>query len=225
MKTFNKTLIAATTIATFGLAAAPSALAVDASASVATTYLFRGAEMNSGSAAVSVDVSSSIDALTYGVWVSSGDGLNEYDLYADYSGSVGNIGYSVGYVDYNYSEPTSNRDILDVIIANVDADADLGDINLDDLMASGDFEEAYIGLSYGPASVTYYDTQDASSSYLVLGYEAGALSFAYGEHDDGADSESTHFDVSYAVNDSLSLTVSKPEDVDAIVVASYTVSF
>lgn len=224
MKTFNKTLIAATTIATFGLAAAPSALAVDASASVATSYLFRGAEMNSGSAAVSVDVSSSTGALTYGVWVSSGDGLNEYDLYADYSGSVGDIGYSVGYVDYNYSQPTANRDLFDVAVANLDElvldefDGDIGDL-------SGDFEEAYIGLSYGNASVTYYDTQDADSSYLVVGYEAGALSFAYGESDDGADSESTHFDVSYAVNDSLSLTVSKPEDVDAIVVASYTVSF
>ncbi|CAI8351045.1 MAG: Uncharacterised protein [Cellvibrionales bacterium UBA7375] len=124
MKTFNKTLIAATTIATFGLAAAPSALAVDASASIATTYLFRGAEMNSGSAAVSVDVSSSTGALTYGVWVSSGDGLNEYDLYADYSGSMGALGYSVGFIDYNYSQPTANRDIFDIALANIDVDVD-----------------------------------------------------------------------------------------------------
>ena len=224
MKTFNKTLIAATTIATFGLAAAPSALAVDASASIATTYLFRGAEMNSGSAAVSVDVSSSTGALTYGVWVSSGDGLNEYDLYADYSGSMGALGYSVGFIDYNYSQPTANRDIFDIALANIDVDVD--EVAIDDIGdLSGDFEEAYIGLSYGPASVTYYDAQDSDADYTVFGLDAGAMSFAYGESDDGAGETSTHFDVSFAVNDSLSLTVSKPEDVDAIVVASYAVSF
>jgi hypothetical protein len=207
MKTFNKTLIAATTIATLGLAAAPTALALDASASVATTYLFRGIEMNSGSAQVSVDVSGSTNELTYGVWVSSGDSLNEYDLYLDYSGSMGDLGYSVGYVDYNYSEITNS--------------AYLGDL----LAGSSDFEEAYVGLNYGPLSATYYDMQDSDYDYTLIGYEAGSLSFAYGSHDFGDDTEMDHFDVSYAVNDSVSLTVSKPEDLDSVVLASYAVSF
>jgi hypothetical protein len=44
MKTFNKTLIAAATLTTFGLAAAPAAVALDASASLATSYLWRGTE-------------------------------------------------------------------------------------------------------------------------------------------------------------------------------------
>jgi hypothetical protein len=192
MKTFNKTLIAATTIATFGLAAAPSALAVDASASIATSYLFRGAEMASGSPAVSADVSSSTGALTYGVWVSSGDSQTEYDLYADYSGSVGDVGYSIGYVDYNYATTPDTSDL----------------------------EEVYLSLSYGPVSVTKYDEQDGDGEYTVVGYDAGAFSFAYGDDD-----TSTHFDVSYSVNDSLTLTASKPEDADTIVVASYSLPF
>jgi hypothetical protein len=192
MKTFNKTLIAATTIATFGLAAAPSALAVDASASIATSYLFRGAEMASGSPAVSADVSSSTGALTYGLWVSSGDSQTEYDLYLDYSGSVGDVGYSIGYVDYNYATTPDDSDL----------------------------EEVYLSLSYGPVSVTKYDEQDGDGEYTVVGYDAGAFSFAYGDND-----TSTHFDVSYSVNDSLTLTVSEPEDADTIVVASYSLPF
>ena len=192
MKTFNKTLIAAATIATFGLAAAPSALSLEASASLATSYLFRGAEMNSGSAAVSADVSSSTGALTYGLWVSSGDSQTEYDLYVDYSGEVSGIGYSIGYVDYNYATTPETSDL----------------------------EEVYVGLSYGPASVTVFNEQDGDGEYTVFGYEAGAFSFAYGDDD-----TSTHFDVSYSVNDSLTLTLSEPEDADTIVVASYSLPF
>ena len=187
MKTLKTAIIAATL--TFG--AAPAALAVDASASIATSYLFRGEEMNSGSPAVSADVSGSTSGLTYGIWVSSGDTQTEYDLYLDYSGAVGDIGYSVGYVDYNYATSPDESDL----------------------------EEIYVGLSYGPASVTYYDNQGNDDTYTVVGYEVGDFSFAYG------DADSTHFDVSYAVNDSLSLTVSKPEDADAIVVASYSLPF
>jgi hypothetical protein len=196
MKTFNKTLIAATTIATLGLAAAPTAFSLEGSASIATTYLWRGAELGgedgAGNAAFSADVSDSMGAVTYGLWVTSGDAQTEYDLYVDYSGEVSGIGYSLGYVDYNYADGTS------------------------------DFEEAYYGLSYGPASVTVYEDQDDDTDYTVFGYEAGAFSIAYG--DDSADG--SHTDVTYSVNDSLSLTVSDSDQADElIVVASYSMPF
>jgi hypothetical protein len=196
MKTFKTAIVAATTLTALTLATAPTAVALDASASIATSYLFRGAEMASGSPAVSADVSSSSNGLTYGVWVSSGDSQTEYDLYLDYSGTAGDIGYSIGYVDYNYATTP----------------------------VDSDFEEAYVGLSFGSASVTYYDEQDSDNTYLAVGYDMGAFSLTYGDIDyDGV--ESTHFDVSYAVNDSLSLTVSKPEGEDEIVVASYSLPF
>jgi hypothetical protein len=208
MKTFNKTLIAAATLTTFGLAAAPAAVALDASASIATSYLWRGTELGNGSAALAVDLSGSAGAVSYGLWVSSGDnevaeaeggdatntGSTEYDIYASYGGSVGEIGYSIGYASYNYPS----------------------------VMKSGNDSDEYIyGLSYGPASVTVYDEREGNAEYTVVGYEAGAYSFAYGDHDGG----DTHFDVSYAVNDSLTLTVSEPENADTIVVASYTLPF
>ena len=81
MKTFNKTLIAAATITTFGLAAAPAAVSLEASASIATSYLWRGTELGNGDAALAVDVSGSTGALSYGLWVSSGDSSStEYDI-------------------------------------------------------------------------------------------------------------------------------------------------
>jgi hypothetical protein len=195
MKTFNKTLIAATTIATFGLAAAPSALALDASASLATSYLFRGGEEGSGSAVVNADISGDMNGVAYGLFVSSGDtDGTEHDFYASYSGEMGGVSYTIGYADYNYSDETA------------------------------DFEETFVSLGFGSASVSVYDDSDNDTQYTVVGYEAGAFSFAYGDND-AAGMPETHFDVSYSVNDSLSLTVSKPEDEDAIVVASYSLPF
>ena len=194
MKTFNKTLIAAATITTFGLAAAPAAVALDASASIATSYLWRGTELGNGDAALAVDLSDSMGAVSYGLWVSSGDSTStEYDLYASYGGSVGEIGYSLGYASYNY--PASD-------VSHV--------------------SEYIVGLSYGPASVTVFvnTKSEKDYTYTVVGYEAGAFSIA-----DGDDEDTTHFDVSYAVNDSLTLTVSEPEDAETIVVASYALPF
>jgi hypothetical protein len=194
MKTFNKTLIAAATLTTFGLAAAPAAVALEASASLATSYLWRGTELGNGDAALAVDLSGSTGAISYGLWVSSGDSSStEYDLYASYGGSVGEIGYSIGYASYNYPSTGIGFD---------------------------DSAEYIYGLSYGPASVTVFDGKDSDYEYTVVGYEAGAFSFAYGD-----DESTTHFDVSYAVNDSLTLTVSDPEDADTIVVASYALPF
>jgi hypothetical protein len=194
MKTFNKTLIAAATITTFGLAAAPAAVSLEASASLATSYLWRGTELGDGDAALAVDLSGSTGALSYGLWVSSGDSTStEYDIYVSYGGSVGEVGYSVGYASYNYPSTGIGFD---------------------------DSAEYIYGLSYGPASVTIFDGKDSDYEYTVIGYDAGAFSFAYGD-----DETTTHFDVSYAVNDSLTLTVSEPEDADTIVVASYALPF
>ena len=194
MKTFNKTLIAAATLTTFGLAAAPAAVALDASASIATSYLWRGLELGSGDAALAVELGGSTGAVSYGLWVSSGDETStEYDIYASYDGEVNGIGYTIGYASYNYPSTGVGFD---------------------------DNAEYIYGLSYGPASVTIFDGKDSDYEYTVVGYEAGAFSFAYGD-----DETSTHFDVSYAVNDSLTLTVSEPEDADTIVVASYALPF
>ena len=196
MKTFNKTLIAATTIATFGLAAAPAALSLEASAGVATSYLFRGGEeAQTGAPVVYGDVSGETNGIAYGLFVSSGDTDGaEHDFYASYSGEAGGVSYEIGYADYNYTSK------------------------------SADFEESYVSLGYGPVSVTRYNGIGNDDEYTVVGYETGAFSFAYGDNN-AANMPESHMDVTYSVNDSLSVTVSKPDEADAIVVASYSLPF
>jgi hypothetical protein len=196
MKTFNKTLIAAATLTAFGLAAAPAAVALDASASVATSYLWRGAEQGTGDAALAVDLSDSAMGVTYGVWISSGAGSTEHDYYASYAGSVGEIGYELGLVDYNYQT------------------------------AGGDMEETYVSLSYGPLSVAQYEDSGSTADYTVVSYEAGAYSVSYGESTNAAGANTNHTDVSYSVNDSLSLTLSDSDAAeDVIFVATYSLPF
>jgi len=195
MKTFNKTLIAAATLTAFGLAAAPAAVALDASASVATSYLWRGAEQGSGDAALAVDLSDSAMGVTYGVWISSGAGTTEHDYYASYAGSVGEIGYELGLVDYNYQN------------------------------AADDAEETYVSLSYGPLSVSQFENSGNADDYTVVSYEAGAYSVAYGEITT-AGVNTNHTDVSYSVNDSLSLTLSDSDAAeDVVFVATYSLPF
>jgi len=195
MKTFNKTLIAAATLTAFGLAAAPAAVALDASASVATSYLWRGAEQGTGDAALAVDLSDSAMGVTYGVWISSGAGSTEHDYYASYAGSVGEIGYELGLVDYNYQN------------------------------AADDMEETYVSLSYGPLSVSQFENSGDADDYTVVSYEAGAYSVAYGEITT-AGVNTNHTDVSYSVNDSLSLTLSDSDAAeDVVFVATYSLPF
>jgi hypothetical protein len=219
MKTFNKTLIAAATITTFGLAAAPTALALDASASVATSYLWRGLDLGSGTPALSADVSGSTGGFSYGLWVSSGDtgAGTEYDLYASYGGEIGGLSYSLGRAQYNY--PTN------------DADAAA------DGFQAAELEDNIYSLSYAGVTATVYDAVDSDfdAAYNTLSFDLGPVGVLLGDHDNQLDDgtgEMSHVDLTYSVNDSLSFTVSTiisssfpADETDTTVVASYTLPF
>jgi hypothetical protein len=203
MKTFNKTLIAAATIATFGLAAAPSALSIEASATLATSYLWRGAEQGTGDAALAVDLSGETLGINYGLWLSSGAGQTEHDYYASYSGEVAGVGYELGLIDYNY-QPVNG-------------------------VNAADMEETYVTLSYGPVSISQFENSDNFDDYTVVTYDAGSFSVSYGEitTGNGADNDTNHTDVNYNVTDALTLTLSDSsiDNTDLVFVASYSLPF
>jgi hypothetical protein len=226
MKTFNKTLIAAATVATFGLAAAPAAVALEASASVATSYLWRGQDLGQGDAALAVDFSDSYGDLTYGLWVSSGDSVlgTEYDLYATYSKEINGVGFSVGYASYIY--PGSENNV------EPDANGEFQDNDRDDFDENAEY---IYGISYGNASATIFDAKDGEYKYTTFSYTSGPYTLTFGEHDDAEpgnpdenNDNMSHFDLSYAVNDKISLTISSvidsdnEEDDDTTVVATYS---
>mgnify|MGYP001626568875 CR=1 FL=1 len=216
MKTFNKTLIAAS-LATLGMAAAPAALAnVEASATVATSYLWRGLDLGSGTGSISADAVYSTGGLSAGVWVGSGDTESgtEYDLFASYAGNLGGLGYSVGWAEYNY--PT------------IDSDDAAG-------FQGGELEDYVYSLSYAGVTATHYDAKDSVSSYNTLSFDVLGFGVLLGDHDrqgDAADVEMSHLDLSYGVNDSLTFTVSTiisssdtQNEPDTTVVASYSLPF
>lgn len=207
MKMFKKTLIAAAAVSTLSFAVAPVAVAeVAASATISSAYLWRGYDLGQGDAALSADIIWSEGGLSAGMWVSSGDAAmgTEYDIFAGYSGSVGELSYGITYITYIY--PSS-----------------------DVLNGAGDLEEGVYSLGYGPVSLTVYDSLAGDYSYTTVGYDAGDFSLMYGVHDNGANDQE-NFDVTYSYNDSLSFTYSIPfgstvEEAEPTLVASYSLPF
>ena len=181
MKLMKKIVAGSLATALLGGVALPAAAEVSASAAVATSYLWRGFDLGSGTPAASADIGVSAESGLYaGLWVSSGDASagTEYDVFAGYAGEAGDLSYDVSLVSYVY--PTGNFDETDGSI--------------------GDFMEVIIGLGYGPVSFTYYDNVAGDTggyavsedyTYMTLGFDLEQWSFLVGQHDEGA-SDGTH---------------------------------
>lgn len=218
MKLTNKALsnsVAAVVLATAGFAVSGNALAapeVSASAAVASTYLWRGYDLGSGTPAVSGDLSVSAGGAYAGIWGSSGDTAlgSEYDLYAGYGMEVGGLSIDLSIWNYNY--PTSST------------------IGAGPSTRFGDLTEVILGLGYGPFSFAYYDNVAGGSGYeyYTLGAEFGQFSLMVGQHSVPGGEDPMHIDLSYAYNDNLSFTVSQfvadePDDDNMKFVVSYSI--
>ncbi|HEY7773406.1 MAG TPA: TorF family putative porin [Marinagarivorans sp.] len=199
----NKTLIASSVAAVMAagvMAPAQAEVEIGASVGVASTYLWRGYDLGSGTPAVSGDLNLSAGGFYGGIWGSSGDTTagTEYDLYAGYGHSFGDFSIDVSVWNYNY--PTG------------DSEVDFGDLS-----------DGVVSLGYGPVAFTIYKpitgTPDSDYVYYTLGADVGAFSILAGVHDDGgcpedetdpdASCSPAHLNVSYAYNDNLSFTFSQ----------------
>lgn len=198
MKTLLASAVAASTIA-----AAPVAMAeIGASVGVASTYLWRGYDLGSGTPAVSGDLNYSIGGFYTGIWGSSGDTAagTEYDLYAGYGMEVGDI-FSFDISVWNYNYPTG--------FGYTDLETDFLELS-----------DAILTLGVGPVSFSYYQpvTGDAyhDYNYYTLSAGFGAFSFTLGMHDNhGKDAngddldDPVHLNIDYAYNDNLTFTLSQ----------------
>ena len=202
--TFTKKLIAssvaAATIASASFAPVANA-EVSASVGVASTYLWRGFDLGSGSPAISGSLDYSNAGFYAGIWGSSGDASagTEYDLYVGYGGEAGDFFYDAMIISYVY--PTGQFSETEGI---------------------GDFMEFIGTIGFGPVSFSYYDNIAGETggyagsedyTYMTLSAEFGAFSATYGIHDEGVDNAS-HLDFSYAYNDNLAFTISTILDSD-----------
>lgn len=185
------------------LAAAISATAVPMTAAaevsgslgIANIYLWRGMDLSAGGAQVHGSLDYAHETGLYGgVWGSSESGKSEYDVYAGFAGEAGSLSYDIAYVDYNYPNETG-----------------------------ADFQEAILGLGFAGVSLTSaigvgqygHDghgtkAEDNKDNYFNLSYTYDKFTAAVGTWDKDADeSNYSHVDLTYALNDSLSFTASK----------------
>ena len=219
--TLRKNLLACTFVVAVGASAIiPVANAeVAASATVATSYLWRGYDLGSGTPAASGDIVFSEGGAYAGLWVSSGDTTagTEFDLFAGFGGEVEGFSYDINVTSYVY--PTGD-------FASTEG-------------SIGDFAEVILTLGYGPVSVSYYDNIAGDTGgyaasedyrYINASFSAGDWNFAIGDHDFGGGNsdDATHLDISYSYNDNLSFTVSSwidftGDEPDPTFVASYSI--
>lgn len=223
MKFNRKTL--ASLVATSVMAAAlsaPSAHAeLSASAGVASTYLWRGYDLGSGTPAVFGDLKYSASGFYTGIWGSSGDTSagTEYDLFAGYGTSFGEDDFfSVDISVWNYVYPTGPGYLDDETTAELE-ETDFGDLT-----------DVVLSLGVGPVAFTYYDNVAGATSYeyYTLGGSFSAFSLLVGMHDNPEGEDPVHLNLSYAYNDNLSFTFSQfvadePEDDDLKFVVSYSI--
>lgn len=226
MKLTNNILtgaIASTVLALSALAPVANA-EVSASVGIASTYLFRGVDLGTGTPAVSGDLFYSNSGFYTGVWASSGDTAagTEYDLYAGYSIEAGDFSIDASVWSYNYPTGPSETDFTDV----------------------SDF---ILALGYGPISFSWAepigdDNSSGDYRYLTLGASVGKFSLTAGMHlddengsggaapCDAGDAETCdpiHINLDYAFNDNLTFTLSQfvideVADDDLKVVVSYS---
>ena len=206
MKKLSKAIVLASAM-TAGLAAVNTAQAADvevsASAGVSNMYLWRGLDLGYGAAMVDGSLDIAMGGAYAGVWTASGYSSwgSEYDLYVGYAGEVEDFSYDVMLVTYTYPSSAGGAD-------QPDSEGN-----------TFDFSEYIISLGYMGASLSYTGSMGAESSddysYITLGYGYDAYSVMVGISDDeGSEADYTHVDLSYAVNDNLSFTLSKIVDMD-----------
>jgi len=197
--------IALATAMTAGLVATTTTQAeVSASASVASSYLWRGQNLSNGAAVVAGSLDYGHESGAYaGAWVSSGDAAlgTEYDLYVGFAGEAGDLSYDVGYIGYIY--PSQNEEAVADTTNNVTSTAD----------ELGDVSDLYLNLSFaGVDFTTNFSDNGGDYVYNTLGYGIDSVSGLIGVNTDLEDDGKgayTHIDLSYAYNDNVSFTVSK----------------
>lgn len=215
MKMKQKLIASAIALSAMAGFAVPAAHAdVAASVSASNMYYWRGFDLGGGAALIA-DVNVSGSGFVAGLWTSSGDAVlgTEYDIYAGYSGAVGDFSYGVSFVSYNYANTIGTYDH--------DGDDETEEVKYQ-AVNPGDYVEVVPFIGYGPFKLTYYDAIVAEHDYFSedYSYATAELNFEkfnikYGQHFNDGEGAASHIDATYKYNSKLSFTVGKIiDDVD-----------
>ncbi len=175
---------------------------------VASNYLWRGVSLSNDAAEVSGGVDYSHESGAYaGIWQSSegavaatgGNSTGETDVYAGFSGEASGISYDVGFTAYKYLQNDTS-----------------------------DFNEVFFSVGYQMASFYYATSSDLDADYMSLTLEYDKYSFVFGDYSGDGITDYTHFDLSAALTDELSITYSKNDlagDDNGRIVVAYGLEF
>ena len=176
---------------------------VSGSLDIASQYLWRGQTLlTAGTVSGSIDYGHSSGAYA-GVWASSENGKNEYDLYAGFAGETDSLSYDIGVVSYHYTGERGTP------------------VGPDSL----NFQEAYLSLGFGDFGLGGYfgvgefgdgaAAVDNKDMYYYVSYGKEKFGAVVGHYAyDDSDEAYTHLDLSYEVIDNLTFTASKILDLD-----------
>ena len=220
MKRLNSKLkpIAFATLTALALSAPIAAQAeVSAGISLATMYLWRGQDVSDSAPEISGSLDYSHSSGFYaGMWTSSEAPGHSYeqDLYVGYAKSFGDFGIDLAIYEYLYPETKDDTGKRVPFYAS-------------------DISEYMIKLSYTDLSLTTYintSTQDENKNqYFSLDYSYQKFGFhAAFSHFNDSSNNYQDFNVSYALTDNASVTVSKAigkADIqkNALVMFSYSI--
>ncbi len=207
------------------------AVSVSGNASLTSDYIWRGMTQNQGEVSFQGGFDLETDAGFYlGTWTgtakfdildedaidtgqddANGDDIMrdeivdsstiEVDYYAGYAGSIGDIGYDIGFIEVTYPGASSldfSETYLGLDIMGVGLFYSAGD-------EFGDYAEISYGFDAGPGSIglSYGDYEDAGTNY-VIGYDIPVgdftLSLAYTDFEsDSGDADEDAFVVTLAM--------------------------
>ncbi len=138
-----------------------SAASISANATLQSDYTWRGMTQNGEDASVNGGLDVEFDSGFYvGTWLAAVGTGAEVDYYGGYTGEMGDVSYDIGYVKFDYPG-TPNR--------------------------ASDFEEAYLGLSYGDFGVTFAQGASTATDNVEISYGFGDFGISYGEYEDVGD--------------------------------------
>jgi len=141
----------------------PTFAAVSANVAFTSDYVWRGMTQSDGPAIQGGFDFEGKSGFYAGIWgsnVNFNDGAgSELDYYAGYGLSLGEVGVDIGYIAFDYPQNQTGLD----------------------------FEEIYLGLSFGNLDLTLASGLDGAPDYTEVSYALGRVSFTYGEYDDYGD--------------------------------------
>jgi len=208
MKTLSKAVAIASLLSAGVMSANMANAEVEASASIASSFLWHGQNLSGGEGVVAGSLDWYNDAGAYaGVWSGSGDtkadgyGGSETDLYVGYAGEAGDLSFDIMYATYLYNQEDTDGNVNN-------------DIN--------DIAEVIVTLGYDAFSVSVAKNTDTDKNgdylFATLGMEAGDFAFTLGNISGSEENyygtDYSYVDAAYAYNDAITFTFSQIVDQD-----------